>query len=242
MAATLAGCRDSPSPPSSTTQQTADSTVDTTNETSNSAEKTKAQLFIEAALQGDAKTVTKLIKDGADIDSRYSGSGTAFRGDDGGYPIAASKWTALHAAASALNADIVKILIDSGANLDLDDGHGATALYMSVDVYDRENQKDECALLLIKAGAKVNTKTGIYIDGIGGHSPLHHAVAWHQKRAINALIAAGANVNAQDDSGGTPLHTAYSCDANDEIVSALLDAGADKNLKDSEGRPPTHWE
>ncbi len=202
---------------------------------------TPSQQLIEAAFHGDLVTAKARLEDGVDIDARYSGSPSAFRGDDGGTPIAAGEWTALHAAASALQAEVVEILIEAGANLDLDDGHGATALAMCVDVYDRQHQKDDCALLLIKAGAKVNTKTGIYIDGIGGHTPLHRAVCWNQKRAVFALIEAGADVNAKDDGGGTPLHDAFLCKADQVIVDALLRAGADQNERDNSGRRPSYW-
>lgn len=61
-------------------------------------------------------------------------------------------------------------LIAAKVNLDLDDGYGATALYEAI-----YNSYDEMALLLIEAGAKVNTKTGIYIDGTGDITPLHRA-------------------------------------------------------------------
>ena len=203
--------------------------------------KTPGQRFIEAAFRGDTETVEALINDGVDVDARYNGSPSAFRDDDGGTPVSAANWTALHAAASALRPKVIELLIGAGADLDLDDGYGATALAMSVDVYDRRNQKDDCALLLIKAGASVNTKTGIYIDGVGGDSPLHRAVGWNQRRAVIALIAAGADVNATDDSGGTPLHDAYLCDADPVIVQALLDAGANPNAIDDEGRTPSHW-
>jgi hypothetical protein len=51
------------------------------------------------------------------------------------------------------------------------------------------------------------------------------------------LIEAGADVNAKDDEGLTPLMIAahYSTP---EMVTLLIDAGADVNAKDDDGQTP----
>ncbi|WP_075096483.1 ankyrin repeat domain-containing protein [Planctomyces sp. SH-PL14] len=203
--------------------------------------RTVTQEFVEAAFRGDVEAVQRHLRNGVSVDVRHGGPSTVFRGDDGGYPVAGARWTALHAAASARRPDMVAWLIEAGADLDLDDGYGATALYMSVDVYDRKNLHDECALLLIRAGAKVNTRTGVYIDGNGDNTPLHRAVVWNQRRAVSALIEAGADVNARTEGGMTPLHDAYLCGADQEIIDALLPVGADPMAKDEDGRIPSEW-
>lgn len=125
----------------------------------------------------------------------------------------------MHAAATRRNLEAVRILIAAGADLNLDDGYGSTAMAMAVDVYTRERQVDDVAVALIKAGAKVNTRSRVYIDGPGGETPLHSAAAWNQRRAVAALIEAGADLNE------TPLDYAMSCDAK-EAAELLRASGA----------------
>jgi len=57
--------------------------------------------------------------------------------------------------------------------------------------------------------------------------------------AIQALIKAGANVNAGDVEGETPLHLA-AFDGNVEAIQALIKAGANVDAGDVEGETPLH--
>jgi uncharacterized protein len=53
------------------------------------------------------------------------------------------------------------------------------------------------------------------------------------------LLSEGADVNAADDDGFTPLHAAASRDSRD-IVRLLVDAGADVNAKSKMGETPLY--
>ena len=56
---------------------------------------------------------------------------------------------------------------------------------------------------------------------------MHWAVRWNNLSAFNLLIAAGADVNAVNRFGETPLHLAASA-CNVEMITRLLATGADR--------------
>lgn len=58
---------------------------------------------------------------------------------------------------------------------------------------------------------------------------------------IEAAIAAGADVNAKDADGDTPLHKAvWMSEGEEDIVRILLESGADVNVKNEDGKTPLH--
>ena len=65
-------------------------------------------------------------------------------------------------------------------------------------------------------------------------TPLHIAACSNKIEAVAALISHGADVNAREVDGETPLMLA-SYRGHAKVVEALLDAGADKELKATSG-------
>ncbi|MDE0528506.1 MAG: ankyrin repeat domain-containing protein [Truepera sp.] len=62
---------------------------------------------------------------------------------------------------------------------------------------------------------------------------------------VRGCLEAGAEVNAQDEHGHTPLHGAAEYSDNPAIVALLLEAGAEVNAQDEEGITPLYtavWE
>ena len=67
---------------------------------------------------------------------------------------------------------------------------------------------------------------------------LHHAVEGKGgSQVVEALVAAGANLEARKDFGYTPLALAAKRDKA-EAIKALLAAGADPNVKGANGATP----
>lgn len=83
-----------------------------------------------------------------------------------------------------------------------------------------------------------------------GDTALHLAAAALRPLAVEALIAAGADANAENRRGATALH--YACDARPgagkpwahsqqrAVIERLLDAGADIEHQDKAGSAPLH--
>ncbi len=79
--------------------------------------------------------------------------------------------------------------------------------------------------------------------GLDAWSPwvLHQAAEYTSNPTIvRLLLQAGADPNAPDDNGLTPLHWG-SENSNPMVVTHLLDAGADLNARDNEGYTALHW-
>jgi ankyrin repeat protein len=116
----------------------------------------------------------------------------------------------------------LKVLLVAGADPNLVDG--ATHLY-ALHYVAMQGRIDETALL-VGAGADVNIKDSLY-----GKSPLHYAMDCHAQRGaqevVQFLIDNGANVNATDNNGMTPLQYAKIYAPNSGLLHQTLEmAGA----------------
>jgi ankyrin repeat protein len=82
----------------------------------------------------------------------------------------------------------------------------------------------------------ITTIAALVLVGSAFADPIHDA-AWDGDLAdVQAELDKGADVNAKDEQGYTPLHNA--AEGHKEIVELLIAKGADVNAKDESGGTP----
>ncbi len=112
------------------------------------------------------------------------------------------------------------------------DNLGRTELhYVAID-FPREKHSQEITRLVAE-GYDPNQKDK------NGWTALHFASQEQSLEATKVLLALGANVNATDSQGNTPLWRAvFNCRGQGEVINALLEAGADADKKNDHGISP----
>ena len=179
----------------------------------------------DAVENNDIKTVRKLIKKGADVNSY----------DD------YLQYTPLHIAAQENNVEIALYLIDHGANLDSqsynDDIQNFTPLMVAAIC-----GSVQVAELLLKRGADIHLKVSRF------NMAVLHVMAgvtykdiekYDAVNMISFLIRHGANVNDEMIEGSTPLHLSV-MQGTMKIAQVLIVRGANVNSRNNEGLTPLH--
>ena len=134
--------------------------------------------------------------------------------------------TALIYAAQQGDTQVVRQLLAAGAQVNLQDKNGVTALMQSINYEHRE-----IALILINAGANVNLRTN-KDDGLcwqSNASALEYAVCRRMTDVVDALLNKGARVDQQNDPvWNTLFYLTLSSNVDTDLVIArkLVAAGA----------------
>ena len=138
---------------------------------------------------------------------------------------AKDKWTPLHwAAAFGDNPDVVKSLINAGADLKAKDKDKRTPLHVAAGCTDNL----AIVKVLIDAGADLKAKDK------DNWTPLHSAAAYNENPVIlKFLIYAGADLKAKAKNKWMPLHVAAGYNENPDILKVLINAGADLEARDN---------
>ena len=120
--------------------------------------------------------------------------------------------------------EIVRFLLDRGADPNIQDFVGESPLHLAAD-----NSCPDIAEALLRSRAEPNCAT------VDGETPLHHAAFKGDLKIIALLLSYGADPNGADITlGRTPLHCAVLCE-HGEGVNLLLSYGGNPNIEDKEG-------
>ncbi len=139
--------------------------------------------------------------------------------------------TLLHQAAAAGDLAMVELLLSLGADPNALDGGSHTPLYSA---------GNECAVpsagkvvrALVQGGADVDAH-----EGVKRCTALHMAARRGHAEVAEALLDCGADLEARDSHGETPLRRAVNCDKA-ALASLLLARGADVRSRAKNGTTP----
>lgn len=81
-------------------------------------------------------------------------------------------------------------------------------------------------------GNYFNKPVDINVPDLLGWNALKHAVYYNHPAVVQLLIAAGADLNLQDEDGWTPLIIAAGFAEHDDVMRLLIVAGADITIED----------
>lgn len=164
-----------------------------------------------SALLGHARE--KLIQDPALVQQRYAGR------------------TLLHVASAACSLTTVELLLRLGADPNATDGGSHTPLYCLGNEC-KVSGSGNVVRALVRAGALVDAR-----DGVKHCTALHMAARRGNVEVAEALLDCGADIEARDSLGETPLRRSVNCDKT-EVTSLLLSRGADVHSKGSKNLTP----
>ncbi|KAL3297492.1 Pfs NACHT and Ankyrin domain protein [Colletotrichum asianum] len=130
-----------------------------------------------------------------------------------------SGWTPITAASAVGNIEMVKLLLEKGANVSIADRRGRTTLHNAVVV-----GNFQVVRLLLEASAhdsKITEDEKVQL--------IHKASSKGKVEMVNLLLEKGFEVSATDEAGWTPLYMASS-QGNIQVVDLLLYRGADLSM------------
>jgi ankyrin repeat protein len=177
--------------------------------------------------------------------------------------------TPLHLASYKGHLEMVKFLLEKGADIEAENGSGFTSLQLAV--YGGHRNVAE---FLIDKGSDINAinkqmgmtvldlafmremqarkldiapfliEKGAEFDvnkkNPSGYAILDMAIVFGYTEAVDYLLGFGADLSALRKDGRTPLINAM-FRGHPKIADLLIEKGADINVPDNEGRPPIYW-
>uniref|UniRef100_A0A8C0F4E4 Nuclear factor NF-kappa-B p105 subunit n=1 Tax=Bubo bubo TaxID=30461 RepID=A0A8C0F4E4_BUBBB len=141
--------------------------------------------------------------------------------------------TPLHLAVITKQAEVVEDLLKAGADVSLLDRHGNSVLHLAA------TEGDDKILSLLLKHKKITPM--VNLSNGEGLSAIHMVVMANSMSCLKQLIAAGVNVNAQEQkSGRTALHLAVEQENIPLAGCLLLEGDADVDSTTYDGTTPLH--
>ncbi|MGA2547236.1 MAG: ankyrin repeat domain-containing protein [Rectinemataceae bacterium] len=183
-----------------------------------------------------------LAKGGDTISAAFNAKNVNARSPDGR--------TALHIAADRLLEDQCSRLLSAGADPNLLDASGRSALDLALLHPDRIEAARVAEILVLKGGTTSFPDFAWFAQAAraldygslryeDGGTPLHQAVSHKQKGFVEFLISRKVNPNVRNGAGSAPLHEAIRSGWL-EGTEILLKGGADPNVRDGFDNSPLH--
>lgn len=167
----------------------------------------EVRALAEAASKGQLQKVEALVEQGVDVNARGVRNATP-----------------LFFAMRSSNLEGFTKLLELGADPNVVFDDGGTVMHWAV-----QHKNDAFLKAALKHGGNPNLKN----DDMFKHTPLFEALG-EQSDKLDILLSAGADVNAQNRFGSTPVMVAAGRGRFD-IVYKLLDHGADYQIKNNSG-------
>nr|A4D7T3.1 RecName: Full=Ankyrin repeat, SAM and basic leucine zipper domain-containing protein 1; AltName: Full=Germ cell-specific ankyrin, SAM and basic leucine zipper domain-containing protein [Notamacropus eugenii]ABA02587.1 GASZ [Notamacropus eugenii] len=169
------------------------------------------ETFKKALTSGDVSLVEELLNSGMSVESSFQFG-----------------WTPLMCAVNIANVELVRILLDRGANASFDKDQ-YTILMAACAAHASESQILKTVELLLSRNANPNVACRKCM------TPVMYAAREGHAQVVALLVAHGAEINAQDENGYTAL-TWAARHGHKSVVLKLLELGANKTIQTKDGK------
>jgi ankyrin repeat protein len=165
--------------------------------------------LIEASKENNLPEVGRLVRAGADVNAKDT------------FPY--DNWTPLHSASDLGHSQVVKELLDHGADVDSKNNVGSTPLHFAAMeghvavVNELLSPNDSTSIL----GKRKSRGANIDAKNMFGETPLHRASRRNHLVIVKALVSGGANILTADNSGRLSIHEAVN-GGKSEVAKYLL--------------------